>query len=367
MNLVKEISAQLSGGVASQLGSLLGTDADTTERAAGVAVPSLLSALAGMTQSDEGSRALSNTLQSLDTSWLGNLSETLSGSASSVLNKGSSLLGSLLGDNMTSGLASALSRFTGMNANSIKTLLAYLTPLVLGKVATHWKNQGGTTHALQNLFATQRDNIASALPPGLSLNDIPGASFARQPSTSAVRTAGREPVQATSLARWLLPLAAALVAGFLLWQWVLRPGREPVREAETVAPTTPSRERVVMRPEIPTIDVQNLNLTSVRENLTGVFRSLDTTLTDIRDAASAEQARSRLSELNTTVDSIGQVLPRLSQADRTALRPMLEDEVKVITQKANAVNSLEGVGPEIKTLIQEILTKITAWLSSLQN
>ncbi len=54
MNLVKQIMDQLSGSALGQLGSLLGTNAETTERATSAAVPALLSALAGMASHDDG-------------------------------------------------------------------------------------------------------------------------------------------------------------------------------------------------------------------------------------------------------------------------------------------------------------------------
>ena len=88
MNLVKQIMDQFSGSALGQLGSLLGTDAETTERAATAAVPSLLSALAGMASTDDGARKLTNTLDSLDTSGLGNIAQMFGGNSSSVLNKG---------------------------------------------------------------------------------------------------------------------------------------------------------------------------------------------------------------------------------------------------------------------------------------
>jgi hypothetical protein len=360
MNLVKQIMDQLSGGALGQLSSLLGTDAAVTERAATAAVPSLLSALAGMASNDDGVRKLTNALSGLDASSLGNFAQALGGNTSSLLGNGTSLLGSLFGDSMVSGLVSVLSRITGLNAGLVKTLLAYLMPLVLGKVAAQWKNQGGTSQALKSLFADQRKYIESAVPAGFSLADIPDAGDVKTPAYSTTRRVEDKPVAAGSPARWILPLALALLGGYFLWQFLSRPrADQPVTErtVNTVDDGT------AMRPVLPAgVDVPNL--TSVRDDLGGLFTSLDTAFSDIRDAASAERAMPALRDLNTRIDSIDQMLSRLPEAGRATLRPELEQPIKATTDKANAASSIEGISAEIKALIREIVAKITKWISA---
>lgn len=361
MNLVNQILEQLSGGASQQLGSLIGADAETTERAASAAVPSLLSVLAGMTATDDGTRKLTNALGSIDTSGIGNFAQMLGGNANSLLGKGSSVLGSLLGDSVISGLSSSLSRFTGLNSGIVKSLLGYLTPLVLGKVATQWKNQGGTTQALSSLFAQQRENIASAVPSGFSLADIPSVDDVRKTTYSAARRVAPETVAAASPTRWMAPvaIALALLGGYLLWQLLARPGAQQAAVDRTV---TTADETRVMRPELPAeIDVPALP--SVRDELGGFFKSMDTTFTDIRDAASAERAMPALRDLNTKIDSMNQMLARLPEASRVTLRPVLEEQVKAVTEKATAVSAIEGIGTQIKSLIQEILAKLAKWIS----
>ena len=374
MNLVKQILDQFSGSALGQLGSLLGTDAETTERAATAAVPSLLSALSGLASTDDGARKLSNTLESLDTGGLGNIAQMLGGNSSSVLSKGNSLLGSLFGDSMIASLASALARFCGFNSGIVKNLLAYLMPFVLGKVANQWKNQGGTPHALKSLFADQRENIADAVPAGFSLADIPGAGEVKKAAYNTVRKATPEPVATSSPAMWLIPLAIALLGGYFLWQFLSRPGADQVADnrvrttADDVqdnrrhtARTTADEVRA-MKPVVPDgIDIPSI--TGVRDELGGMFKSLDTTFTDIRDAASAERAMPALRELNTKIDSMNQTLSRLPEAGRATLRPVIEEQVNAVAEKARAASAIEGIGAEIKALIQEILTKLTRWIS----
>jgi hypothetical protein len=370
MNLVKLILDQLTGGAISKLSSLLGTDDETTERAATAAVPSLLAALGRMASNDDGAKKLSNALGAVDTSAFGNITQMLGGNTSSLLGKGTSLLGSLFGDSMVSGLASTLGRITGVSSGISKNLLGYLMPLVLGKVASQWKNQGGTPNALRSLFADQRENIEAAIPSGFSLADIPSADEVRGTTYSTPRTRDREPVTTSSPAKWLLPLGLALLAGLFLWQFVLRPRAD--RVAQTAADTAnaardtanAAADRVTAMKPVTTDAIDIPSVSVVRDDLTGLFNSLDTSFSDIRDAASAERALPALRDLNTKVDAMSQVFSRLPEASRAALRPALEEQVRMATEKANAVSSIEGIGANIKALIQEIINKITRWISA---
>jgi hypothetical protein len=94
-----------------------------------------------------------------------------------------------------------------------------------------------------------------------------------------------------------------------------------------------------------------------------MFKSLDTAFTDIRDAASAERAMPTLRELNTKIDSMNQTLSRLPEAGRATLRPVIEEQVNAVAEKARAASAIEGIGAEIKALIQEILAKLTRWIT----
>jgi hypothetical protein len=359
MNLVKQITDQLTGGALAQLSSLLGTDEETTERATTAVVPSLLSVLGRMASTDDGARKLTNTLGGLDTSMLGNITQALGGNASSFLGKGTSLLGSLFGDGLTSSLASTLSRFTGLSSGLTKTLLGYLMPIVLGKVATQWKNQGGTPQALKSLFADQRENIANAVPAGFSLADLPDVVEARTPTYATSRKGDIQPTTSSSPMRWLLPLAAALLGGFFLWQFLARPREAQVADRNMATTTEPS---TVRKPVVPdAVDVPDLAV--VRDDVSDLFKSLDTAFTDIRDPASAEKAMPALNDLNAKIDAINRVYSQLPEASRTTLRPVIEEQIKLATEKANAASSIEGIGANIRTLIQEIIDKLKKWIS----
>src|SRR5262249_36955712 len=128
------------------------------------------------------------------------------------------LLNSLLGGSTLSGIVNAVARFATIAPGAAQKLIGYLTPIVLGAISSQLAGKSATTQALAGLLATEKSNIASAIPAGLSLRDVPGLAAA---GSAAVRSAAQGVESAgSSLARWLLPLAAVAALGLLLWRFM---------------------------------------------------------------------------------------------------------------------------------------------------
>jgi hypothetical protein len=242
---------------------------------------------------------------------------------------------------------------------------------------------------LQRLFAEQKDNIAAAVPSGFSLADIPGLSKAQETLGVVGRTAGAAATDVSrratgaaqstskSVLSWLFPLAALLLAAWGLWHFFLNPGRaarnaannavsRAANTADDAAPAVRNQvdrtaaEVTAMKPLVPDAAI---GITEVREDMSGLFQSLNTAFSEIQDAPSAMRALPALRDINTKVDAMSQVFSRLPEASAAALRPVIEDQVNAATEKAEAVSSTEGIGAEVRALIQEIVAKITKWLS----
>ena len=187
MNIVDVIKSQLSGEVIAKLSSLVGESEDKTKAAVGAAVPGLLSVLASLATSG-GADKLINALKQVDTGTGGGFGDVLSGQAGQVAEKGGSLLNILLGSSALPAIISILSKFSGVAAGPLKTLLSYLTPLILATIAKQFSGKPLTSSALSSFFAEQKPNINAALPPGLSLANIPGfATVTTAPGRSRPR------------------------------------------------------------------------------------------------------------------------------------------------------------------------------------
>ena len=177
MNIVDLIKDQMSGDLMGSLGSMLGKDQATATKAATGAVPALLSVLAGLAKSPGGIEKLITALRTFDTRTLADVVSSLrTGNAAPVQQKGGDLLSSLLGGGTLAMVVSALSKFSNLDAGSSKSLLSTLLPLILGVISSHFKGKTIDSHSVTDFFKGQASNISAAMPAGLSLPEIPGAS-----------------------------------------------------------------------------------------------------------------------------------------------------------------------------------------------
>jgi hypothetical protein len=245
-------------------------------------------------------------------------------------------LGSLFGDGMITGLSNAISRFTGINPGTARSMLAYVLPMILGKVAGQWRSAGGTANALTSLFADQKRNIADAAPAGFSLADIPGWPDAGDVSRAAAHTQHRATERAEagagSVANWLLPLAVLLVGGFLLWNF-LKPRPENPVASKPAAQTEPQSTTVLkpVTPEIPALS----DVARTTNELKSILTTASADLGTITDVATAEAAMPKLEALKTKLDGIQTSWAKLPESSQPALREVVNEQL----QPRSTVNS----------------------------
>lgn len=181
-NLVDLVKGQLGGPALGQLGTLLGEDNNKTEAALGAAVPGLLSGLTSAANADGGA-SLFNAVKDQDDSMLDNIGGLLTGgNSSSVMNQGSSMLGSILGNGAAGGLASAVAGLSGIGGKSSSGLMGLLMPIVLGIVKRKVFGGGGFSQnagGLLSLLNGQKDNVQAAMPSGFQ-NQLQSSGFMDQ-------------------------------------------------------------------------------------------------------------------------------------------------------------------------------------------
>ena len=219
MDIVRTIIDQLSGDTMRKLSSLIDAGEDTTSDAVRAAVPALLSGLGSLAAREDGAKKLTNVLNQVGSSGE-DYASMLGGDANAIASKGTTWLNSLFGENTLSGVIGALGKYASLDSATVKRLLAFLAPMVLGKVGALWQTRGGTTQALTNLFAEQRENIASSLPTGFSLPEVPawlGPKTTGYADAGSRRAASHPAPATTSVASWAVPLALALLAAFVIW------------------------------------------------------------------------------------------------------------------------------------------------------
>jgi hypothetical protein len=298
------MKGQLSGGVLTTLTEALGTNQDNTRTAVNAAVPTLLAALGSAASSRVGARNIQSTLDSFDERVVHDIPQFLSGGGKSLLDIGTSLLGSVFGSGTLLGLSSALRSFAGLDSAKTPSLLGLLTLIMLGTLKSRTQDMGAD--GLTRLFEGQKQNIANTMPSGLS-NTLAGVSGMRE-ATEWVRgaigstyEAGRAVVSETagvtrasaaagaSTLRWALPVLALFIVVGLLW-WELG-GRS----------TTP----------VTALSIGTDRMALLSRQVTDFYRSATDTFSEIKDTASAEAAIPKLRDLSTTLDSLRSSMDQL--------------------------------------------------------
>ena len=346
MNLVDLIKSQITPDMLGKLAGQIGASESQAKSVVGAAIPTLLSALAGSASQAGGVQKMLSAL-----SGLGSVSDMLSGAS---LEKGTGLLGSLLGGSTLSGIVSLLSKFSGLGGETTNKLLGYLMPMVLGGVMSSFKGKAPDAAGLLSLFADNKSAIASAIPSGLSLANIPGLNNASEAVRSAAETAGRtvgraaeSATEAVSPLKYLFPLLAlAAVLGGLWWFFNQKPAVVP-----------PAAKPPIVVTPVPSIPTEAVKLGS---DLSGWFTSLTGSLGGITDAATAEAALPKLKDAVSQLDSAKSVFDKLPAAGKSSIIAIITSNLGSIKDLIAKVASIPGVGDLVKPFTDPILNTLTA-------
>ena len=244
-SIVSAISRYLTPEVIGKLASASGLDGAMAQRAVAAAVPSMLTGLADVAAKPGGARQLANAVADQPSDLLGSIGSSFTGSAQ-MADKGTGLLSSLLGSDASGMLASAVAKFVGIKEGSVRTLMGLLTPVIMGFLGNAQRAADLDVNGLARMLTGQKDQIAAAMPPGLSrMLDASGLHERAGSTASPERRIQDAPRAAGSVQRviddstthkstsswayWVLPLLA--LAG-LLW-YMLPSGRETVEPSRT--------------------------------------------------------------------------------------------------------------------------------------
>src|SRR5262249_5692702 len=134
VNLVSLIMQFLTPDMIGRIASALGLDRNNTQTAIGAAVPGLLAGLSGVATQPGGAQKLLDTVRQ-QTGALGSFANMIGASGqSSLIEKGSQMLSSLLGGRDQTALAGAVSKYAGLGQNASGSLLGMLAPTVIGTI-----------------------------------------------------------------------------------------------------------------------------------------------------------------------------------------------------------------------------------------
>jgi hypothetical protein len=357
VNLVSLIMQFLTPDMIGRIASALGLDRNNTQTAIGAAIPGLLAGLSGVAAQPGGAQKLVDTVRQ-QTGALGSFANMIGASGqSSLIEKGSQILSSLLGGRDQTALAGAVSKYAGLGQNASGSLLGMLAPIVMGTIGQQQGTRSLDAGGIASLLSSQKDNIVAALPAGFAnllggtglLDSLGGAARTAtaaagqtaRVTASAARAIGDTGQRAASVSRnwlyWLIPLLAILA----LLIYFFRPAEQ------------------VVQPGVPTIPSLMVGGLDIGKQVTDSITNLRTTLTGITDAASARTALPKLQEVTAQIDRVDGLLGQLSPEQRKVLAGVVNPLMPSLNQLFDKVLAIPGVAELLKPTIDALRAKLT--------
>jgi hypothetical protein len=166
-NLISLVMQFLSPDMVRRIAAALGLDRNKVQSAIDGAVPALLAAFNYTAAQPGGAQKLADAATRQIGSLRNFASLLANGEQSSLFENGSQMLASLVSGQDQNAITEAIAEFTELEEGSSGSVLGILTPIIMGTIAKHQSATGSLdANDIANLFATQKDNIAAALPSG---------------------------------------------------------------------------------------------------------------------------------------------------------------------------------------------------------
>ena len=372
-NLVSQIMSYLTPDMISKIASYCGLDRSTSQIALSAAVPSLLAGLVGLSSKPEGARQLTKALGEQPSGFAASY-RSLTGGADtrSLAENGSNMLSSLFGGGMFNGIADAIGKYAGMGEGTGKSLLGLLGPLVLGGVAQQQRQAGLDANGLSSLLASQKENIAAAMPSGFSnmlsgmgLLDSLGDSWrtgtaaaseaARSGAASASAAAQRFATRATETtaqtrsdtsSNWL-PWALGLLALLGLAWWLTSQTGDRVAQQSPAAITETGQTFVV-------------GGVNVAAQVSAAINGVRSAVQGITDTISAQAAVPRLRQAAADLDSANGLASRLPASGRSALASRVAAEIQPLDREFNTALARPEIAAVLGPEIDNVRMKLNA-------
>jgi hypothetical protein len=354
LNLIDLVKGYLGSDFTNRMSSLLGESTDKTRSGIDAAIPGLLSAFDNAASTPDRARRLSSAVDEADDSMLGNIARMFGTGSGSWINRGSGILGSLLGGGTLSAVSGDVGRSSGISDRAVTILLGFLGPLILGVLKREKETRELDSTGLSNLLASQRSNISAAMPEGVfkTAGERVEPEYAREPLREFTETkrgpygethpAGtREPARRSRLG-WLLPLALLLIGLGLIWHYASR---------------TTSRTVQAGREETGGL----AQVTRLKDQLISTQAVAAGTLRRIKDPASADAAAPKIRALNSTLDQMHNTFESLPSGSKSAVSSFMPSVMDRLKPEVDRVMNIPGVSDRIGSQLSEMLSKFQSF------
>jgi len=364
LNLVSLVMQFLTPDMITRIAVALGLDRYNTQKAVGAAVPALLAGVSGAAATPAGAQRTVDAIKQQG-GMLDGFANLIGGSGQmSLVDRGSSLLESLLSGYDQSALAGAVGKFAGLGSGAANSLLAMLAPAVMGIIGKQFSGKALDAGSLTGLLASQKDQIAQALPAGFDkllagtglLDSLGGAAGsaaaaagqASQFGSSAARRvsgAGRRAANGgwSGVPTWTYVIPLALIVGLI---WYLTGNRTDQVSQQVSPPVATTAQNVV---------VGGVDISKQFDDSIGSVRAA---LESVTDVASATAAVPKLQDATAQIDKINGMLGPLSADQRKIIAGRVESATATLNQALDKVQAIPGVSDVLQPAVGPLKAKL---------
>jgi len=370
-NLVSSVMRFLTPEMVARIARTLGINPDVAQKVVSAAVPAILASFAGLAAKPAGAQQLSETIEQQRPDMLSQITSAIGGpDQKAIADTGSGLLSTLLGSSGLNGLVSVLSTFAGVNQNASKSVLGLIAPMVAVALGQQQRSGGLDANGLANLLASQKDQIAAAMPSGLAnmlgargmLDAFDGSL--RRGADTATAAAGRMAgtVDDTAMgvrqvaygaarkpltAFWPLWILALVVLAGLGWYFL---GDREQQLAE--------QTRGLINKATEDVATNTRNAANVSADLTSSVDTVRTTLQGITDPASARAALPKLQQATEQLGKINSLAAQLPPSSRKELASLVEASMPALNRLCDRALANPQIAGLAKPTIDALRAKL---------
>lgn len=393
MNILPLVMQYFGPVIMNKIAGSLGINSTLAQKAIAYAAPAILAGLIGKVTQPGGAKVLSDMIAKQDPALLGKIGEMIgTGRQASVVEQGTSALGSLLGNSTLGALAGALSKQAGMGVGATNTLLGLMGPAILGTLGREQKTAGLDAAGLGNMLISQKQQIADAIPTDFArllggtglfdgmqgkLSETNGAT--NNVSAGARPTAGTSPTMTASSSTVRptgSPAAASIPATqhqhhhhhFNWWPWLIAIaaacGLWWSIFGERVTQPHPTTAIPAVIPPSPTLATTPVAMpailasTEVGKQLESVIADMKAAVSGVRDATTAQTALPRIQDAAGRLDKVNALAGQLPADTRRLLANYVGAQQGSIKAAIAGVLAMPGVSALLKPVLDQIQARI---------
>jgi hypothetical protein len=168
IDLTSLVSDYLTPQLVNQIAAAAGVNPAIAQNLVDGAVPAVVGAVGSIASTPAGAKKIADAVSNADPDLLTKLSGGLAAGKGDVLTAGANALGAILGGSTLWSLSGAIGQFAGVPHAAAQSTVGAVGSALVGALGQQDPSSWSDPSAVASLFASQKDIVNAALPPGLS-------------------------------------------------------------------------------------------------------------------------------------------------------------------------------------------------------